>query len=123
MSKLYFSFLIGEFSHVCWFVTIILSLFLIIYLTVIYFNAIINGINPLKGNNMSQKHKKSIKILFLTLLIACIMTIFIPSKREMMSLYAVRYLEEYNEKDNKLISNEYLEVIEYLTKEHPKQDW
>lgn len=123
MSKLYFSFLVGDIGNISGILAICSILFLLIYLTIIYSYGVYNGINPFTYSIINRRYWKVIKSTLIIISIFVSLTLFLPSKREMMTLYSINYLEEYNNGNEIDYPEEYIEIIDYLTKEHPKEEW
>lgn len=123
MGKLYFSFLVGDIGNISGILTICSVLFLLIYLTIIYSYGVYNGVNPFTHSIINRRYWKVIKRTLIIISIFVSLTLFLPSKREMMTLYTINYLEEYRCDSVIDCPEEYIEIIDYLTKEHPKEEW
>lgn len=126
MSKLYFTFLVGDISKVGMILLMSTICLLMIYVVLIYMSSIMNNINPFENNILTNERKKWVKRMLLMIGILTGIVLFVPSKREMMALYSVKYLENYKECLKEYDSEEtqeYIEVINYLTGDHPKEEW
>lgn len=118
MDGLYASFILGNFGTFASILFFVLSGFLALYLGFLYFYLIYCGKNPFSKNGVDNKHKRIIRILVLGIIFSGLIAVFIPSKRELVTICVTNDIERY--KDTIDVNKEIREV---LFVSNPKEEW
>ena len=118
MDGLYASFILGNFGTFASIMFFVLIGFLALYLGFLYFYLIYCGKNPFSKNGVDNRHKRIILILVLGIFFSGLTAVFIPSKRELVTICVTNDIERY--KDTIDVNKKVRDVL-FVT--NPKEEW